>query len=198
MTVKHRKVSTIALIGLLSLTLVLATGCGVLAERDDLNKAVAASRDAGLQPHWLGSDFAVEGIEVEVGEGTFLDRNADLGAPYFSLTYWVTAGGSGRAKVLTFSEGLGGWDVILDGAATLKGTSVTEDNVGEWEGELWIVPHGRRTMNTVMYLLSRKGVVVLAIAKAGTTGQVDTDVNPLIQPGLLRKVVEEYLQPYPD
>ena len=186
--------SALATLLIFILGAVLWGSCGALADGDESKAAVEAGRGAGLEPYWLGEGFVANDKEARDGETKFHGPEH----PQVVIHYFLEHGANGRVEVRTYFEAQGGWELILDGARTLPGTSVVEADVGSWSGQLWIVPLGNRPFNTVIYVLHINGMVVLATSKAASTGVPGTDVNPLIDAELWGQVLAEHLQPYPE
>jgi len=145
-----------------------------------------------LTPYWLGEHFIVVDKAVEAGHAKFY---APPG-PQVVVHYWVDGGT--RVSITTYSNRDRGWQDYLNVAKTLPGISVTDSNVGSWPAKQWLLPLGRRPTNLVVYEIHIGETVLLATAASGSTGIPGTDLNPLIDPELWRKVLEEHLQPYPE
>ncbi len=73
-----------------------------------------------------------------------------------------------------------------------------EVQVGPWEGSLWSLTSTPRPVNAVVLFVTIDGMVVEAVANAGTSGVPGDDWNPLIDEDLLIEVVAEHLRPYPE
>jgi hypothetical protein len=173
----------------------LVSGCATFATGgDDTDAAVADARDAGLTPYWLGNTFVVGETPAEATGAAFHDPKR----PQFSIDYRLGEGASGLMIIQTYSEAEGHWKRHLDISRTIPSLSIQPTRIGPWPAERWMASSGSRPVNTLRFVLHMDGMVVIATAKATSTGVPGTDLNPLINADLWREVLEEHLQPYPE
>ncbi len=179
---------------LVLLAALLGTACRGLATGNESEAAVEAARGAGLQPYWLGDSFGSRDVQARVSSS----EHNDALWPHFAFSYRLGADASGLMIIQTFAESEQHWRKYLDRSRTIPKLSIRAAQVGAWSGELWLMGSGQRPVNTLKYVLHIDGMVVLATAKASSTGVPETDLNPLIDAELWAQVLEEHLQPYLD
>jgi len=187
---------TTSLAVLITMTVMGALGsaCSVPSTDDPPDQVVETGRQAGLDPYWLGDGFAVVGKMVHLGQ------DADFygpDKPIVALHYWLE-GAQGTATVSTYSETQSDWERYFVAARRVQGTSIESVQVGDWTAELWQVPSPSREVTSTIYVFRFDGMVVIATAKASSTGDPATDLNPLIDAELWAQVLEEHLRPYPE
>jgi hypothetical protein len=167
-------------------------GCG--AHGDSQHDEVAAGREAGLKPYWLGTSLLVGDAPMKLTSTKFYGPTE----PQLAFFYRLGNGSSGLATIATYSRTGGGWNDYLDAARMSSPTSIKPVNVGSWSGEVWILPSANRPVNVSMYVLQIDDEVVIATANATSTGIPETDANPLVDAKVWQRVLEEHLRPYPE
>jgi hypothetical protein len=167
--------------------------CGARADADPREDAIAAAHEAGLVPYWLGQRLVVNGARVVATSKTYYGPDR----PQFSSYYRLATGGSGLVVIQTYPDSADDWKTYLDALRRAPNTLIKPTRFGPWSGELWSIPSPPRPVNTLAYVLHVDDMVVIATAKAVSTGVPGTDLNPLIDAKLWGEVLEEHLQPYP-
>jgi len=169
-----------------------------VTRRPEFLTPVAQSREVGITPYWMGKEFNVGAITVELTRDVEFYSQASLD-PAFSASY------AGWQEVPSRHIGM---DVTTwhEGATELAnrrrrvldepGATTAPVEVGPWPAELVSAPSGARLVNALILYIDVGDMTVSIITNSGTTGAPGTDSNPLIDSQLFIDTVAARLQPY--
>jgi hypothetical protein len=167
-------------------------------ESPDFLTPVAQAQEAGVEVYWLGEQFEAGSLVFEIAAPANLITRSRQ-SPGLELEYGADAADGGISfELVSYSRQGDGASVRRN--ALLKSPSVTvrDVQVGPWKGELFSGSSGTRPVNAIVLFVDVAETTVVATGASVSTGVPGTDVNPLLDAGVLADVIQRGLRPYPD